>query len=530
MDKMQLQRLIPRVACAVALFVIALALWRLWASLAINSFWQDELFSMNLARMPEFGTMLATAAWDTHPPTFYALLWGWTHLFGFGEVAARLLPALCSLGLLAALVLLPRKGTALLPRLFVVMLVVSSRFWTEHAGEVRSYAVVALMLALAAFASSRLVAQAPERKEWGGWPLLFVLSATIAAAMHLFALYAASWLCLALALIRPDRWKVALAALGGVAMAGAVYLAQVLLFHDFESSGLLFDPQPGFLRNHVVIGLRSAGLPLLLGPALLAAGAAIAYALRRGATNASDRRTLLHDAALMAGPLMVTLAGVAVTLIVPSLNYRGPQVGLVLGWCGLVGLIDRALRDFPRLVSAGLLAAVALSAAWLLSWQGLTPLPSRAEFRGLARHLATLPGCRSAVIPVLRDAPSAGRIELATGEGVRVLLQERFGYYDPQARHRFIAFPLIQGRYAPDFAPRALVAARIAGSDSCPVLAVTADVRAYSPARLEDSMRKAVAANGGDPSRLEAHWFVWYAEARPNLPVRQIAAFTLKPE
>lgn len=524
---MQLQRLIPRTACAIALVIIALALWRLWASLAINSFWQDELFSMNLARMPAFGPMLTLAAWDTHPPTFYALLWGWTHLFGLGEVVSRLLPALCSVGLIVALVLLPRRDIALLPRLFVAMMVVTSRFWFEHAGEVRSYALAALLLALAALASSRLVAELSAQR-LPRWRAVFFLATTFAAATHLFALYASAWLCLALFAIRPDHWRTALAALAGTALAGGAYLAQVLLFHDFGSSGLLFDPQPGFLRTHVLIGLRSAGLPMLLGPTLLAACAAIVLALRRGFADAEDRQTLLHDAALLAGPIMVVLAGLFVTLIVPSLNYRGPQVGLVLGWCGLIGLMDRALRAFPRVGQVIALAAVVLTAAWLLTWQGLRPLPARADFRGLADFLASHSGCRGAVIPVLRDVPAADKIDLATGEGVRVMLQERFGYYDPQAGHRFIAFPLVAGRYADAFAPRALIAARIKGSDPCPVLAVTADVRGQSPAKLEAALRDAIAANGGNPARLEARWFVWYADARPDQPIRQLAAFTLE--
>lgn len=523
-----MQRMIVRAACAVGLAIISLALWRLWASLAINSFWQDELFSMNLARMPAFGPMLAIAAWDTHPPTFYALLWGWTHLFGFDEVAARLLPALCALGLVVALLLLPRRDIALLPRVFVGVLVVTSRYWAEHAGEVRSYGMVALLLAIAALASSRLVHHAPDLNRRRGWSVLFVIAAIFAAAMHLFALYAVAWLCLALVVIRPDCWRIGLSALGGAVLAGAAYLAQVLLFHDFEASGLLFDPEPGFLLDHTLIGLRSAGLPLLLGSALLAVGAASVLAIRRGFANAVDRRTFLHDAALLAGPIMVTVAGLAVTLIVPSLNYRGPQVGLVLGWCGLIGFIDRAGRTFPRLSSVVLLGIITLVAGWLLSWQGLRPVPARADFRGLAQYLASTPGCREGVIPVLRDVDSITKMERAHGEGMRQLLQERFGYYDRQSGHRFVAFPLLAGRYTHAFAPRSVITARIAGSDPCPVLAVTADVRGHSPEKLEAALRDAIVANGGDPANLVVRWFVWYADARPDRPIRHIAAFTLR--
>jgi hypothetical protein len=520
---MRISRPLTVIACAIAVGIIVLALWRLAASLAINSFWQDELFSMNLAQVPHFAQMLRSAASDTHPPTFYALLWGWTRLSGFGEVGARLLPMLCSIGLLTAILLLPRPGIGVLPRLFVAALVATSHFWNEHAGEVRSYALAALLLAIAALASSRIVA-APDRAR--KWQITLVLSATLAAASHLFALYGATWLALALVAVRPGQWRTSLGVIAGVALAGAAYSAQILLFHDFGNSGLLFAPTPAFLLNHVMIGLRSAGLPLLLGCAMLAVLARLGNITRRGFSDEADRAATLHDIALLAGPVAVTLAGLLVTLIVPSLNYRGPQLGLALGWCGLIGLIDRTTRDFPRVAPAALLAALAATGAWLLSWQGLRPLPSRPDFRELARQLAAQPDCAGAVIPVLRDVDAAEDIA-SDGTGMRTLLRERFGYYDT-AGQRFEPFTLVRGEYHAEIAPRGLLAARIVGRDACRVIAVTADVRGYPAARIERALRTSIADSGGDPTRLQAHWLLWYVDAHPDQPVRSIALFSLR--
>lgn len=520
---MRISRPLIPIAGTIAMGMIALALWRLAVGLAINSFWQDELFSMNLAQLPRFSQMLRSAASDTHPPTFYALLWGWTRLSGFGEVGARLLPLLCSVALLTAILLLPRPGIGVLPRLFVATLVATSHFWNEHAGEVRSYALAALLLAIAALASSRIVAAPTVTRKW---QIALVLSATLAAATHLFALYAATWLALALVVLRTDQWRTALGVIAGVVLAGAAYSTQILLFHDFGNSGLLFAPTPAFLLNHVMIGLRSAGLPMLLGCAMLAGLVTLGTAARRGFADREDRATTLHDLALLAGPLVVTLAGLAVTLIVPSLNYRGPQVGLALGWCGLIGLIDRAMHQQPRLVPAALLAALAITGAWLLSWQGLRPLPSRPDFRELARQLAAQPGCAGAVIPVLRDVDAAEDIA-SDGTGMRTLLRERFGYYD-MAGQRFEPFTLVRGEYDAATAPRSLLAARIVGQDACKVIAVTSDVRGYAPIKIESALRAAIAENGGDPARLEARWLVWHVDAHPDQPVRSIALFTLR--
>lgn len=519
----RISRPLTHIACALAVGLIALALWRLVASLAINSFWQDELFSMNLARVPHFGQMLRSATSDTHPPTFYALLWGWTRLAGFGEIETRILPLLCSIGLLATILFLPRPGIGVLPRLFVAALVATSHFWNEHAAEVRSYALAALLLALAALASSRIVAAPDNTRKW---QITLVLSATLAAATHLFALYGAAWIALALVGVRPGQWRTALGVIAGVTLAGAAYSTQILLFHDFGNSGLLFAPTPAFLLNHVMIGLRSAGLPLLLGCAMLAVLATLGIIARRGFSDRTGRAATLHDIALLAGPLAVTLAGLLVTLIVPSLNYRGPQVGLVLGWCGLIGLIDKAAKNQPRLVPAALLAALAITGAWLLSWQGLRPLPSRPDFRELARQLAAQPGCKGAVIPVLRDVDA--REDIASdGTGMLTLLRERFGYYD-SAGQRFIPFILVRGGYDAQVAPRALLAGRLTGQDVCPIIAITADVRGYPAARIEQSLRTAIAESGGDPARLQARWLLWYVDGHPDQPARSIALFSLR--
>lgn len=522
-----LRHLIGTIAAA----VVAVALWRLFAGLGINSFWQDEIFSMRLAEKADFSAMMSSAVEDTHPPTFYALLWAWTHLFGFDEVSARLLPALCSMGLIIAILALPRREIGWLARVVVVMLVVTSPFWIEHADEVRSYAPVSLLLGVAALAASRLVAADGLQGQGGRrfFSILFLISATVAAASHLFAIYAVAWLCVCLVIARFECWKIAATGLGCAVLAGGAYLVQVSLFHNFESSGRLFAHGPDYLIGQVKIGLISGGYPALVAIGAIAVVAVFPGLMRNHAFRRADMAPIRFDLTLCFGPFAVTIAGLLVTMVVPSLNYRGPQVGLVLGWCGLIGLIDRALKDWPRAMGGVTLGLVAASAFVIITRQGLQPLPSRYDFRSMAQHLAGMPACDGAIIPVLRNVESEPKPGEIRQVEVRRFLAERFGYYDRRAQHDYRLFLLLGGRYHGALAPREVLAARISGRDQCPVLAIVADIRTYPPEALESAMRSAIRENGGDPARLETRWFLHYGHARANKPVRQLATFTIRP-
>jgi uncharacterized membrane protein len=59
-----------------------------------KGFWEDEAVSIYLVHM-DLGGMLSTIP-DTErtPPLYYLLAWGWTRLFGYGEVGIRSLSVL----------------------------------------------------------------------------------------------------------------------------------------------------------------------------------------------------------------------------------------------------------------------------------------------------------------------------------------------------------------------------------------------------------------------------------------------------
>ncbi|MCB0241685.1 MAG: glycosyltransferase family 39 protein, partial [Anaerolineae bacterium] len=69
------------------LTVLALALRS--ARLDFQPLWWDEGYSVWFAHQP-LAEMLRLTALDIHPPLYYALLGGWSQLFGLAPVALRL--------------------------------------------------------------------------------------------------------------------------------------------------------------------------------------------------------------------------------------------------------------------------------------------------------------------------------------------------------------------------------------------------------------------------------------------------------
>ncbi|HUT03666.1 MAG TPA: glycosyltransferase family 39 protein [bacterium] len=93
-------------AGAVGILLLAAAL-RLWG-LGAQSIWQDEAYSVVLAR-EHVGTIIQRQVEDSSPPLYYVLLHFWIVIFGDSEFAARLPSALCGIGLVAATLLIASR-------------------------------------------------------------------------------------------------------------------------------------------------------------------------------------------------------------------------------------------------------------------------------------------------------------------------------------------------------------------------------------------------------------------------------------
>ena len=77
-----------RATALLLVIILALAFGLRLAGLGRQSLWYDEGVSAYLTTLP-VGEMLRWTAEDIQPPLYYALLAGWTQLFGRSEAALR---------------------------------------------------------------------------------------------------------------------------------------------------------------------------------------------------------------------------------------------------------------------------------------------------------------------------------------------------------------------------------------------------------------------------------------------------------
>lgn len=122
-----------------------LRLWRIEQAL-----WYDEAFSAWLASLPIVALLKATLN-DVHPPLYYLLLAGWSHLFGSSELSLRLPSLLAGLGLV---IVTYQVGHSLRLSRRAVWLSTAvcafSPFQIYYSQEARAYALESLAVALVA--------------------------------------------------------------------------------------------------------------------------------------------------------------------------------------------------------------------------------------------------------------------------------------------------------------------------------------------------------------------------------------------
>jgi mannosyltransferase len=300
-------RLIERFA-PLALAVSVGAGLRFW-SLDGRGYWRDEIFSVDLVRLP-FGQMMhAVPRTEGTPPAYYALAWLWARIFGTSEAGLRSLSALVgTLTVVAVYVAAARlfdRRTAVVSGLIMA----TSPLSVWYGQEARSYALgsFAVAVSLAAVA----VAQGQARSRVGIWA--WAVSSVLALATHYFTVFViipeAVWLLVTVR--RRDRRVVPAVGLVGIAGLALVPIALAQRGNPAWIAGsslvrrivevpsvFLAGPQPS-------VALLSIPLGLIF---VVALGAAV-----RGRDLAGRRQVMLLSAVGTAGvvlPLALALGGV----------------------------------------------------------------------------------------------------------------------------------------------------------------------------------------------------------------------------
>jgi uncharacterized membrane protein len=106
--------------------------------------WNDEVFSVTVAKMPWPGMFRAVADDIVHPPLFYILLKSWIYVGGSSVIWMRLLPFLISVATLVPLLLLFREWNLSPLEMTLAMVLISfNELLIYYSQELRMYSLLA---------------------------------------------------------------------------------------------------------------------------------------------------------------------------------------------------------------------------------------------------------------------------------------------------------------------------------------------------------------------------------------------------
>ena len=368
-----------------ALIVAAGAILR-FATLDVQSFSDDELFTTWLVRM-DVGAMLETIPEsEATPPLFYVVEWLAVQVLGTGEVGMRLLPALFGTLTIPVVHAATRYAASERAALAAAALVAVNPFLVWYSQEARAYSLLILLVALSVmwlFAYSR----EPRRSALVGW----ALASAAAIATHYFAVFivgpAAVWLLVAAD--GPVRRRAAAVAAPALACAALVPLALHQRNTVSDPGGLgdssVAERVPSIPKNF----LTGFPVPAELAVSILA-GALAAFALVLAVRAPDPERRGARDAGLLAA------AGVLLPLVIAPVGFDYVSSRNVVA--ALVPVVMVLACGFAT-TRAGRIALVALCAVSAAAVIGvaLSPEHQRRDWRGAADALGQPAGSRAVV-------------------------------------------------------------------------------------------------------------------------------------
>jgi hypothetical protein len=374
-------------------------------TLGVQSYWYNEAATVFLVRH-SLGSMLHLIPnMEGNPPLYYILAWGWSRLFGIGEVGLRSFSALAGTALIPVTYAIAKHMAGVRVGIVVAALTAVNPLLFWFSQEARPYILLALFVAVGFLFFLRAL----EEDSWRPMVLWAVMS-IIALATHYFALWVVVpeflWLLLR---ARNRRAVVAI----GVVLAGA---GGALL-------PLALKQRTDQVATSIVgsFGQRIVELPkqLLLGysgplekPLTAAVAVISAYGVYLALTRTAPHR---HRSAV----LLVCVAGAALLMVLAAaavgLDYITTRNLIEL--CLFAVLVVGIGLGAPEAGARGTLACVCLCALLLADIVGveLNPVYQRDDWRGAVRALGPASSLRALVV--------------TPGQGYYPLL-----YYLPHAR------------------------------------------------------------------------------------------------
>ena len=366
-------------------------------TLAQQSYWLDEGYTVRLVRMSFSGMLHAVPKTESTPPLYYAVAWLWTRLFGDAEFGLRSLSALAGIATIPVAWAIARRLGGYRAAALAGLLVAVSPLLVWFSQEARSYALATL---LATVSVQCAVGWLQDGR--GRWLAGWALAAALGLATHYFVVFIVAPEVVLLWRHRPRAQPHLAAATAAVLVVGAalvpVAVAQRGTGHaDYIAQGAL-GTRVLQVPKQLLLGYAS---PLQVLTVALAAVAVLVGALWPLITDADARARawvpLVVGASCVVVPIALALVGIDfldTRNLLPALPAL--YVAAAMGFA--------SSRKWPL---GGMLAvALAVISLLVVVLVDSTPAYQRDDWRGAEQALGAPSGARAIV------APSNGLIPL----------------------------------------------------------------------------------------------------------------------
>lgn len=382
------------------LLLIALAAAVRLATIGLQSFWFDEAFTPVYVIHPSFtATMHTMSHTENTPPLWYVLIWIWTRIFGTGVVAMRLPSALAGIALVPVAWAIGDELGGRRAAIAAAAIVACNPLLVWYSQEARAYELYALTGGIAFLCFLRA-----ERQPSGRRMAAFALAGCLALLSHYFAVFLLVPMSLWL-LRRRERWRVALPAVGAIAIVGLA-LVPLLLAQGGNGTQWIGEwplrERLEAIPQYYLTGYSGAPLghaiELLVALPIIAG---LAYGLWRKLDAREGRGTLLALALAACGVL------IPIVLVGLGADYLAPRnlIAAMLPVTAVIAVVVAA-RSTGR-AGAALVTLTAIGFLAIVIDVNLSPRLQRGEWKGVAAALAKAPASRVIATVHLGSAPLA---------------------------------------------------------------------------------------------------------------------------
>jgi mannosyltransferase len=136
----------PDVVAVIGIVVVAAVLRIL--TIDNQSIWADEALTAYETHLPFGGMLNVVINYETTPPLYFCLIWGWAKLFGTGAIALRSFSSICGLGLVVAGYVSGRELVSRRAGVLAAAFIAVNPLMIWYSQEARSYMLLALLTAV----------------------------------------------------------------------------------------------------------------------------------------------------------------------------------------------------------------------------------------------------------------------------------------------------------------------------------------------------------------------------------------------